>query len=108
MNLGKLNAMATYCFDLDQTLCLTKETEYVNSIPIPKRIEKVNKLFHEGHQIIIFTARGSVSGLDFANLTQSQLLAWGVRYHFLLFGKPAADFYIDDKALNSEEFDWEA
>lgn len=107
MNLDRLKVMAIYCFDLDQTLCVTEETDYFNSKPIPERIGKVNKLFHEGHRIIIFTARGSVSGLDFANLTQSQLNSWGVRYHSLLLGKPAADFYIDDKAVNSEDFDWE-
>jgi hypothetical protein len=98
--------MLTYCFDLDQTLCLTDGVDYSTSRPIPDRISRVNKLFSEGHRIIIFTARGSVSGLDFTDLTESQLTSWGLRYHSLQFGKPAADYYIDDKAVNSEEFKW--
>ena len=27
------------------------------------------------------------------------MVEWGVKHHELAFGKPAADYYIDDKAL---------
>ena len=88
----------TYCFDLDNTLCVTIGTEYESSQPINSRIQIVNKLFDSGHTIKIFTARGSGTGLDWTKVTKSQLQSWGVRYHELLFGKPVADFYVDDKA----------
>ena len=29
-----------YVFDIDNTLCLTKNSDYENSIPYPERIEK--------------------------------------------------------------------
>ena len=31
------------------------------------------------------------------DLTEKQLEKWGVKYHELLFGKPHADVFIDDK-----------
>lgn len=102
----KLVVMATYCFDLDLTLCLTEGTDYHSSKPIPERIRRVNELYDEGHKIIILTARGSMSGIDFYDLTKSQLSSWGMRYHSLQLGKPAADYYVDDKAVNSEDFEW--
>ena len=103
-----MQELNTYCFDLDNTLCTTIGTDYFNSTPISMRIRKVNKLYTDGHKIIIFTARGSKSGVDFSALTNRQLNEWGLKYHELLLGKPFADFYVDDKAINSESFQWNA
>jgi hypothetical protein len=36
--------------------------------------------------------------------TEIQTAEWGLSYHRLFFGKPAGDFYIDDKAINESEF----
>lgn len=97
--------MATYFIDIDDTICrLSEHLNYTSAQPIPKAIEKVNRLFLEGHRIVFWTARGTVSGIDWRQLTESQLLNWGVQYHELRFGKPAYDFFIDDKNINSE--DW--
>lgn len=93
-----------YCFDLDETLCITQGTDYTLSTPMNDRITVVNKLYDNGGYIIIFTARGSLTGKDFSALTQRQLDDWGVRYHELLFGKPAADIYVDDKGLSDRDF----
>lgn len=93
-----------YCFDLDGTLCLTVGTDYASSKPIESRIDTVNDLFDKGSEIIIFTARGSMTGADHRKLTESQLRSWGVKYHHLQFGKPAADVYIDDKAMKDSNF----
>ena len=38
------------------------------------------------------------------DLTEKQLEKWGVKYHELLFGKPHADVFIDDKAVS--DTDW--
>jgi hypothetical protein len=48
----------------------------------------------------LFTARGSTTGKNWQFLTKKQLSNWGVSYHKLLFGKPAADYYIDDRMLS--------
>ncbi|OGT42150.1 MAG: hypothetical protein A3F13_04955 [Gammaproteobacteria bacterium RIFCSPHIGHO2_12_FULL_40_19] len=94
----------TYCFDIDGVVCSNTEGEYQNAIPDNSVILKINKLYHEGHKIILFTARGSVTGIDWKEITKKQMHDWQVNYHELLFGKPFADIYIDDKAINS--LDW--
>ena len=101
-----------YCFDLDGTICdtpLRKEDlkpEYLESVPFPYMVEQVNRLYDEGHTIIIMTARGRGSGIDWTGLTIEQLDRWGVKYHELepMFHKPTADLFIDDKGINVE--DW--
>ena len=55
------------------------------------------------HYIIVFTARGYVTGKDWINVTTAQLAKCGLKYHELKFGKPAADYYIDDKLISIEE-----
>jgi len=93
-----------YCFDLDGTLCTNTEGEYENAQPLVERIEKVNRLFDSGNKIIIFTARGSTTGINWTALTENQLTAWNVKYHSLQLGKPFADFYIDDKGVTDSDF----
>jgi len=94
----------TYCFDIDNTICITDGTEYKNSKPLINRIEQVNSLKREGNKVILYTARGFVSGIDFYKLTFEQLKTWGVEFDELYMGKPDADFYIDDK--NKDIFEW--
>lgn len=96
--------MRHYCFDLDGTLCTNTEGEYENAQPLVERIEKVNRLFDSGNKIIIFTARGSTTGINWTALTENQLTAWNVKYHSLQLGKPFADFYIDDKGVTDSDF----
>jgi CMP-N,N'-diacetyllegionaminic acid synthase len=93
------------CFDLDGTLCETNNGDYYNSKPIVNRILKVNKLYEEGNYIIIETARGSVSGINYFDLTKNQLYSWGIRYNELRTGiKKYADLYIDDKGIKDTDF----
>ena len=61
-------------------------------------------LYEQGHRIILFTARGSMTGIDWTSRTQAQLLKWSVKYHELKFGKPAADYYIDDRLISIDQF----
>ena len=69
------------------------------------RIDKINKLYEEGNTITYWTARGSVTKIDWYNVTKKQLEMWGCKYHNLSVGKkPAYDLLICDKAINSEEF----
>lgn len=98
--------MATYCFDIDGTLCAQEKIDYSIAEPFASRIASVNSLFDDGHRIVLFTARGSRSGIDWRDATILQLESWGIRYHELILGKPHADFYIDDKAIHPEHFKW--
>ena len=99
-----------YCFDLDGTICNTplrpddKKPGYLESTPFPFMVEQVNKLFDQGHYIIIMTARGRGSGIDWTDLTKEQLERWGIKYNELepMFHKPHADIFIDDKGINVE------
>ena len=96
--------MKHYCFDLDGTLCTNTEGEYESAIPFPERISKVNALYEGGSNILIYTARGTVTGIDWRPLTEKQLAEWGVKYHELRLGKPFADVYIDDRAMSDGDF----
>jgi len=93
-----------YCFDVDGTLCTNTDGEYEKAEPYPNVIAQVNALYDGGHRIILHTARGSTTGIDWCTLTEQQLQTWGVRYHELRFGKPYADVYVDDKAINSRQW----
>jgi len=94
-----------YCFDLDGTLCNTEGNNYSESRPKKDRIQIVNKLYNDGHTIIIDTARGCVSGKNYFFFTMDQLKSWGVKFHTLRTGvKFGADLFIDDKGINDESF----
>jgi len=89
-----------YCFDIDGTICTNTLGSYEEAEPFLNRIEQINSLHNEGNKIILFTARGSTSGINWEHFTEKQLKSWGVSYDELLFGKPEADIFIDDKAVD--------
>lgn len=91
----------TYCFDIDGTLCDTPATDYAAAVPIIEAVAEVNRLYDRGDRILLFTARGTVTGIDWRPLTEEQLKSWGVRYHQLILGKPSADVYVDDRAVSA-------
>ena len=101
-----------YCFDIDGTLCHTPcnpdghGMKYEEATLFPWMVKLVNRLYDEGHYIIMMTARGRGSGVDHSDLTRNQLAMWGFKYHELepMFHKPTADIFIDDKGVNVE--DW--
>lgn len=93
-----------FVIDLDNTICETNELLYHLSLPKKDMINIINKLYDEGNEIIIFTARGYVTKIDYRELTKLQLKSWGVKYDELKFGKPNADYYIDDKNLSIKDF----
>ena len=92
----------TYCIDIDGTLC-TETCAYEDAQPIKKVIDKINKLYKD-NTIILNTARGASSRYDWKPLTEQQLKKWGVKYHNLIMGKPYADYYIDNKAVDILEW----
>ena len=99
--------MKVYCFDIDGTLCTSAEGAHENAEPIPERIAQVNRLHTAGHTILLYSTRETTADIDWRELTERQMEAWGVRYHQLFLGKPTADIYVDEKAFNSETWDWD-
>jgi hypothetical protein len=101
-----------YCIDIDGTICNTIGMDYENSVPISKRISKINELYDDGNTIIYLTARGmgrngnsyELARKQLFDLTDSQLKRWGCKYHELHLSKPAGDYYIDDKAVKDTDF----
>jgi histidinol phosphatase-like enzyme len=91
----------TFCFDIDGVICSTN-CDYNDAIPNQKIIDKINYLHNIGHNIIINTSRGYKSGIDWGDFTKKQLEKWGVNYNKLLFTKPSADYYIDDRNISIE------
>lgn len=96
--------MRKYIIDIDGTICTDSRGQYELARPMPNRIEYFNNLHKMGHEVVYWTARGSNSGKDWSELTKKQLKNWGVKYTELKMGKPAYDFWIDDKAYNGNRF----
>ena len=90
--------------DIDNTICNTTDNNYELSTPIADRINKINDLYYDNNTIVYWTARGSVTKIDWFNTTKSQLDQWGCKYHELRMGKPSYDLFIDDKNINSNTF----
>ena len=98
-----------FCFDLDNTLVTAPRVagDYNTCGPIKAMIDHVRRLHDEGHYIIIHTARrmrthsGNLGAVisDIGDVTIKQLKNFGIPFDELLFGKPHADFYVDDKAV---------
>ena len=91
--------------DIDETICFySGERLYPKAEPDYENIQKINHLYEQGHQITYWTARGSVTGIDWYNLTETQLKKWGCKWHSLSVGnKPAYDLLICDKTKRIEE-----
>ncbi len=107
--------MKTYVVDIDGTICYKEnwnDGDYNLSVPITERIEEINELYDAGNTIIYFTARGMgrhkgnpfKATTDFYVLTERQLEKWGAKYHQLILGKPAGDYYIDDRGIRADDF----
>lgn len=91
--------------DIDDTICYSpNKPDYTISYPIVENITKANRLYDDGHTIVYWTARGTVTGKDWRQQTEQQFKDWGVKYHELKFGKPYYDLFIDDKNTNVK--DW--
>ena len=95
-----------YVFDIDGTLCtLVKDALYENAEPLKERIQEVNSLYDKGNYIKLYTARGSQTGIDWTEITRNQLSRWNLKYHELIINcKPHGDLFVDDKAINADDF----
>ena len=91
--------------DIDETICFYNgKRNYTEALPILNNIKKINKLFDENNIIIYWSARGTVTHIDWYEVTRKQLKDWGCKYHDLILGeKPDYDLLICDKTKRIEE-----
>lgn len=93
-----------FVFDIDGVVAeFEPDLDYDAAKPNVRMIEIINQLYEMGNEIVLFTARGYVTGKDWTQTTKGQMERWGVKYHQLHFGKPNADYYIDDKMLDMHQ-----
>ncbi len=98
-------------FDIDNTICITKKSNYEKSKPKTDIIKVINKLFKKNYYIKIFTSRYMGRNNDNASLvkkryylkTKKQLESWGVMFDELILGKPSYDIHFDDKSFNIKD-----
>ena len=98
------------CFDLDNTLVTYPQVagDYSTVRPIMSMINLARNLHEQGHTIIIYTARRMITHKnnigavikDIGSQTFKTLEEFNIPYDELIFGKPIADMYIDDRAIN--------
>jgi capsule biosynthesis phosphatase len=98
------------CFDFDNTLVTFPKIkdDYTSVLPIQKNIDILIYLKSFGHTIIIYTARrmkthnGNIGKVfcDIGKITFDTLEKFNIPFDEIYFGKPYADVYIDDLALN--------
>jgi len=114
--------LQTFVIDIDDTISYISQYElnsnkiadYQNSIPIKPVIDKINKLYNQGHKIILFTSRGmrTFKGdikkiIEYHKpILEKWLKKYNVKYHELYFGKPWGKNvrYVDDKNLTINQF----
>ena len=97
-----------YFVDIDETICITQgkkggARDYSKAVPIKENIKKINKKYDECCFIVYWTSRGALTGIDWYETTERQLIEWGCKFNQLRMDKPPFDCIIDDKAKRIEE-----
>lgn len=111
--------MKSIVFDLDDTISFTNhqyediERKYGEALPNTEIINRMHILKEKGYHITILTARrmlthnGDINKIieEVGELTETWLKNHNVPYDNLVWGKPyCTDYYVDDKAMNLEDF----
>lgn len=101
-------------FDLDDTICRTENRDYVNSTEISAVVSKISELRRTlpGAQIVVHTSRGMASCNGDVEAAEQKnrptieqwLTAHGIEVDEIVFGKPLADLYVDDKGMSALDF----
>ena len=78
-------------FDIDDTISFTTNRDWENAKPNQPIIDKINKLFNDGWEIFLYTARGSITAPQNADKKYRTIIdTWmknhNVSYHELIFG----------------------
>ena len=102
--------------DLDDTICRTKNGDYINSSPRINFIKKLKDYKNKGFEIVISSSRNMrthKSNIGKINIyTLPIIIDWlnknDVPFDEVYIGKPWCGFegfYIDDKAIRPSEFE---
>lgn len=92
-----------FVFDIDGVIALKREDlDYAKAEPNIRMINIINKLYDMGNEIVLFTARGYVTKINWYPVTKEAMDRWGVKYTKIIMGKPNADFYVDDHFVSMD------
>lgn len=107
---GDYSKKQRICFDIDNTLLTYPKVkgDYSTCEPIPEAIRFLRFMKSLGNEVILYTARrmrthqGNVGKVvsDIAEVTIESLNKFDIPYDEIYFGKPYANCYIDDLAVN--------
>lgn len=87
----------TICIDIDGVVCDSGPTlDYSGSPPIPGAVEALAELRRAGFVIVLCTARH----FNHWQTTVNWLDRHAIAYDQLVFGKPPARWYVDDRAVH--------
>lgn len=84
----------TLCIDLDFTIC-THAGDYAEAEPMPGAVEALAKLRAAGWIVVLHTARH----FNHWQATIEWLGEHEIPYDHIVFGKPPARYYIDDRGI---------
>jgi len=112
------NILKTIVVDLDDTICFPNhsyddtERKYELASPNLNMIEALHRAKAKDYRIVVYTARrmlthhGDLQKIeeDAGEATRKWLNKYNVPCDELIFGKPYAEYYVDDKALRPDEF----
>lgn len=90
--------LRTICVDLDGTLCKSAVGNYGAAVPVPDAREALSRLRREGWLIVIYTSRH----FNHWATTRDWLERHRFEYDQIVYGKPPARFYVDDRAIPFE------
>lgn len=101
-------------FDLDDTICRTENRDYTNSSEISAVVSKIRELSETlpDAEIVVHTARGMASCNGDVKAAEEKnrptvekwLSEHGIKVDEIVFGKPIADIYVDDKGMTADDF----
>ena len=75
-----------YLLRYNACICTTN-CQYEDAKPYQQAIDWINSKYDEGHEITLYTSRGTLSGADWFDFTLKQIEGWGVKHHKLKLGK---------------------
>lgn len=110
-----LNKIKKLIVDLDDTISVTENGDYVNSKPIAETIAKLKQFSEQGFKIVIHSSRqmrtyeGQIGKINVHTLPNivNWLTKHNVPFDEIIVGKPwcgFTGFYIDDKSIRPSEF----
>jgi capsule biosynthesis phosphatase len=109
----------TYIIDIDGTICQAEKQadgsyDYPNAAPLTSVIQRIQELYKEGNEIVLFTSRGmrTYAGNleEITKHVQPVLEEWlkryDVPYNRLIMGKPWGTnvIYVDNRNLSLKSF----